>query len=58
METAASFMARALGWYSDLGVSVERILTDIQTGCALQMLGSTGRRDKDRWDRRPSTAVA
>ena len=27
-ETAASFMARALGWFAGLGVSVERILTD------------------------------
>jgi transposase InsO family protein len=27
-ETAASFMARALGWFADLGVGVERVLTD------------------------------
>ncbi|MFN2590542.1 MAG: IS481 family transposase [Actinomycetota bacterium] len=27
-ETAASFMARALGWFADLGVTVQRVLTD------------------------------
>ena len=27
-ETAASFMARALGWFSELGVEVERVMTD------------------------------
>ena len=27
-ETAASFMARALGWFAELGVTVERVLTD------------------------------
>jgi transposase InsO family protein len=27
-DTAASFMARALGWFAELGVAVERVLTD------------------------------
>jgi transposase InsO family protein len=27
-HTAASFMARAFGWFAELGVSVERVLTD------------------------------
>jgi transposase InsO family protein len=27
-ETAASFMARALAWFSQIGVTVERVLTD------------------------------
>jgi hypothetical protein len=37
----------------------EQILTDIQTELAsFQILGSSGRRDEDRRDRRPSIAVA
>lgn len=27
-ETAASFMVRALGWFSSIGVSIERVMTD------------------------------
>jgi transposase len=56
-ETAAGFMTRALGFYADHGIRVERVLTDIQAEFLPWVLGSFGRRREDRGSRRPSTVV-
>ncbi len=55
-KTAIQFLDYAL---ERLPCRVEMIQTDIQTRLtSLQILGSSGRRDEDRRDRRPSIAVA
>ena len=41
---ALAFLERALDWFREQGVTVAAVMTDIQSGCALQMLaGPAGR---------------
>ena len=44
---ALAFLERALHWFGEQGVTVEAVMTDIQSGCALRMLAGPAGRPQD-----------
>lgn len=52
---ALAFLERALRWFGEQGVTVEAVMTDIQSGCALPVLaGPAGRLQDQRVRRLPA----
>ncbi len=54
---ALAFLERTLDWFAEQGITVEAVMTDIQSGSALRMLAGPAGRPQDQRVRRLSAVV-